>query len=122
MKRFAFALMVGLSGTSTAALADGDAARGKTLFSRCSACHATTEQNKIGPHLSGVVGRAAGSMPGFAYSKAMVDYAKVWDDTTLDAFLAAPNKVVRGTKMTAGAMTNTRDRADIIAYLREVSQ
>jgi cytochrome c2 len=42
------------------ASADGDAGRGKTLFTRCGSCHAVTEQNKVGPHLSGVFGRTAG--------------------------------------------------------------
>jgi cytochrome c2 len=52
------------------ASADGDAGRGKTLFTRCSSCHAVTEQNKVGPHLSGVFGRTAGTVAGATYSKA----------------------------------------------------
>ena len=106
------------AGAVSPALADGDAARGKTLFSRCSSCHAVTDQNKLGPHLSGVFGRTAGTVSGYTYSKGMVAYGKVWDETTLDAFLAGPNKVVAGTKMAAGAVTNPQDRADIIAYLK----
>jgi cytochrome c len=109
------------AGAVTPALADGDAARGKTLFSRCSACHAVTDQNKIGPHLSGVVGRTAGTVAGFSYSKGMVAYAQVWDDTTLDTFLAGPNKLVPGTKMAAGAIANPQDRADLIAYLKTLT-
>jgi cytochrome c len=106
------------AGAVPPALADGDAARGQTLFSRCSACHTVTEQNKMGPHLSGVFGRTAGTVAGYTYSKAMVAYAKPWDEATLDTFLTAPNKVVPGTKMAAGAIANPQDRADIIAYLK----
>ena len=106
------------AGVVSPALADGDAARGQTLFSRCSACHTVTEQNKLGPHLSGVFGRTAGTVAGYTYSKAMAAYAKPWDEATLDTFLAGPNKAVPGTKMTAGAIANPQDRADIIAYLK----
>jgi cytochrome c len=106
------------AGVVSPALADGDAARGQTLFSRCSACHTVTEQNKMGPHLSGVFGRTAGTVAGYSYSKAMAAYAKTWDEATLDTFLTAPNKAVPGTKMAAGAIANPQDRADIIAYLK----
>ena len=109
------------AGAATPALADDAATRGKTLFSRCSVCHAVTDQNKLGPHLSGVFGRTAGTVPGFSYSKGMVAFAKVWDDTTLDAFLTGPNTVVPGTKMAAGPVSNPQDRADIIAYLKTLS-
>src|SRR5690242_3919328 len=71
------------AGAVSPALADGDAARGKTLFSRCSSCHAVTDQNKLGPHLSGVFGRTAGTVAGYTYSKGMIAYGKVWDETTL---------------------------------------
>jgi cytochrome c len=117
MSHWAVAALLTLSFT-TPALADHDATRGKTLFSRCSACHSVTDQNKLGPHLSGVISRTAGTVPGYSYSKAMAAYGKVWDDATLDAFLSGPNWAVPGTKMTAGAITNPQDRADIIAYLK----
>lgn len=97
--------------------ADGDAALGKTLFSRCSACHAVTAQNKIGPGLSGVVGRKAGSVSGFRYSKAMAAADLVWDEATLDQFLTAPSKLVPGTSMSF-VMPKPEDRANIIAYLK----
>jgi len=109
------------AGGVTPALADGDAARGQTLFSRCSACHTVTEQNKIGPHLSGVFGRTAGTVAGFNYSKGMAAYGKVWDEASLDTFLSGPNKAVPGTKMAAGAIANPQDRADIIAYLKTLT-
>ncbi|OWJ57832.1 c-type cytochrome [Inquilinus limosus] len=108
------------AGATAPALADGDAARGQTLFSRCSACHTVTDQNKLGPHLSGVVGRVAGTLPGYTFSRAMVAYAKPWDEPTLDAFLAGPAKAVPGTKMAAPPISNPQDRADLIAYLKTV--
>ena len=109
------------AGAVSPALADGDTARGQTLFSRCSACHTVTDQNKLGPHLSGVFGRVAGTVAGYTFSKAMVAYAKPWDETTLDAFLAGPAKAVPGTKMAAPPIANAQDRADVIAYLKTLT-
>jgi cytochrome c len=97
--------------------AGGDAGHGKALFGRCAACHSATTQNKAGPGLAGLFGREAGKAPDFHYSKAMVGYAKHWDDQTLDCFLAAPAKTVPGTTMLA-AVPNASERADIIAYLK----
>jgi cytochrome c len=108
-----------LSAVTVPAQAGGDAEHGKTLFGRCATCHATTAQNKIGPALAGVFGRLAGTAPNFHYSKAMVGYAKRWDDQTLDSYLAAPTKVVPGTAMLV-AVPGASDRADIIAYLKTV--
>jgi len=101
------------------AQAGGDAEHGKALFGRCATCHATTAQNKVGPGLAGVFGRLAGTAPNFHYSKAMVGYAKRWDDQTLDSYLAAPAKVVPGTAMLV-AVSGASDRADIIAYLKTI--
>jgi cytochrome c len=55
------------------------------LFGRCAGCLAETAVNKIGPGLAGVFGRPAGTAPNFHYSKAMIDYAKRWDEQTLDS-------------------------------------
>ena len=102
------------------AQAADNAERGRTLFSRCAGCHAETTQNKVGPGLAGVFGRVAGTAPGFRYSKAMVGYAKRWDDQTLDAFLAAPATAVPGTTMLI-SVPSVSDRADIIAYLTTIA-
>ena len=116
-----WALAALLIAAASPALADGDAARGRALFSRCAACHTVTDQNKLGPHLSGVVGRVAGTVAGYTYSKAMAAYGKTWDEATLDAFLAGPAKAVPGTKMAAPPISNPQDRADLIAYLKTLT-
>jgi cytochrome c len=79
------------------ASADGDAGRGKTLFTRCSSCPSVTEQNKVGPHLSGVFGRPAGTVAGASYSKAMTASGMTWNEQTLEAFLTEPTRVLPGT-------------------------
>jgi cytochrome c len=103
------------------ALAEGDAALGQKAFQRCSACHSTTEQQKAGPGLSGIIGRAAGSVDGVRYSAAMKESGLVWDEATLDRFLAAPRDVVPKTTMTV-SVPKPEDRQNIIAYLKSLSQ
>lgn len=103
----------------SSAQAEGNADHGKTLFSRCAGCHATTAQSKFGPGLAGVFGRQAGTAPNFHYSKAMIGYARHWDDQTLGSFLAGPAKAIPGTTMMT-TVPNASDRADIIAYLKSI--
>jgi cytochrome c len=104
---------------STSALAAGNAANGAGVFDRCAICHSNTKTggNKIGPNLFGVVGRKAGTYPGFSYSSAMASYGVVWTDAKLDAFIASPQTAVPGNKMPFGGISNATQRADLIAYL-----
>lgn len=102
---------------STSALADGDAVKGKQLFSRCSACHSVDGRNKSGPALNGVVGRKAGSLPGFKYSPAMINSNVTWTDETLDRYLAGPSKMIQGGRMSV-SVPKDQDRADLISYLK----
>lgn len=110
-------LIACLAGSGGLAHAEGDAAKGKTVFSRCAACHAAGSQNKIGPGLAGVVGRPAGSVAGFRYSKAMAGSGLTWTEEQLDTYLAGPAKAVPGTTM-AVALPSAQDRGDIIAFLK----
>lgn len=108
-----FGLVIG--GNATA----GDAVKGQKLFKRCKACHyVDKEKHKTGPHLVAVIGRAAGSLDDYKYSKAMKASGLVWDEETLAAYLKAPKKFVKGTKMAFAGLKKDRDVADIIAYLK----
>ena len=91
---------------------------GKRLFqARCGSCHVADQpQNRIGPHLVGLIGRAAGSVEGFKYSKAMAASGIVWTREVMDEFLAKPQAKVPGTAMGI-AVANPADRAAIIDYL-----
>ena len=117
----AMALALGAS----AAQAEGDAVHGKKVFKKCAACHSLEAgKKKIGPSLHGVMGRTAGTLDGFKYSKAMVAYGesgKVWDAETLSIYLEAPRKVVKGTRMSYGGLKKPKDRDDLIAYLIEAT-
>ncbi len=91
---------------------------GAQAFGMCAACHTVTKggRNGIGPNLSGLIGRRAGSVPGFTYSTAMKGSGLTWDAKTLDEFLAAPTKKVPGTKMPI-SVSDPAKRAALIAYL-----
>jgi cytochrome c len=101
------------------AAAAQDAAAGERLFrTRCVSCHSTQAgQNRIGPHLSGVVGRKAGTVEGARYSPALRDAGVTWDAAQLDTFLSNPRAMVPGTTMTV-AVPGAADRAAIVAYLQ----
>ena len=95
----------------------GDATRGKTLYQVCMGCHSLDEDD-VGPRHRGVVGRTAGTVPGYAYSPALKNSHIVWDAETLDRWLTNPQAFVPGAKMFF-AMPAAQDRADVIAYLAE---
>jgi S-disulfanyl-L-cysteine oxidoreductase SoxD len=123
-----FAAVAGLALTFAAApaWAEGDAAKGEKVFKRCAACHAVGEgaKNKVGPHLNDVVGRIAGTADGFKYSRAMVEAGAggtVWDDKTLDAFLADPKGYIKGNRMSFAGLRKDGERADVVAYLKTFS-
>ena len=105
----------------------GDPAKGETFAARCKACH-TFEKggpNRVGPHLFGVVGRPIASVAEFAYSDAMKTFGeggKVWDDATLDAYLADPKGTVPGNKMAFPGVKSEADRANVIAYLKTLAE
>jgi cytochrome c len=104
-------------------LAVANAEAGQTVAKKCAACH-TFEQgepNKIGPNLWGVVGREVASLPDFSYSSALTEKGGVWDYEHLNQFVADPRGWAPGTKMTFAGLGKPEDRADLIAYLRSLS-
>lgn len=118
-----FAAAMGCTALSAAppASAAPDAKRGEAIYARCQACHALAF-DRVGPRHCGLLGRHAGSLPDYGYSAALKRSAIVWDDKSLDRFLAAPMKAVPGTSMTYDGIPDRQERADLIAYLRQVDQ
>ncbi len=94
-------------------------ARGRILFLRCASCHDISNQAsmKIGPNLMGVVGRKAGSLPGYAYSPAMKAQTFTWTPEMLDRWLTKPDAAVPGTMMAFEGIPAKADRDAVIAYL-----
>jgi cytochrome c len=97
----------------------GDAAAGEKIFGQCKTCHvAEAGVNRVGPSLWGVVGRKAGSIEGFKYSKANLNSGLVWTEEQLFTYLEAPQRTVPGTIMAFAGLKKPQDRADVIAYLK----
>ncbi len=98
--------------------------RGQMLFLQCRICHniKAGEPNKLGPNLSGIIGKKSGLRPGFAYSPAMKASALRWDTATLDRFLTSPAKLLPGNRMAFGGIAKPADRAAVIAFIGVASK
>ena len=108
---------------TSAARADGDAARGEKRFEECATCHSTERGvNNVGPSLFGVLGRKAGEIADFRYSPAMRTSGITWSAQTLDKFIADPQQEVPGNRMPFAGMPDAGDRADLIAYLQKATK
>ena len=107
----------------SALLALGNVDLGKKVFKKCSGCHSVTEdgKNKIGPKLYNVVGRGAGSISNYKYSKALTSYAKKWSFEELNGFLLKPASWIKGNKMSFAGLKKEEERASVILYLNENS-
>lgn len=93
-------------------------------FLPCSACHAVggDSTEKIGPHLRGVMGRRAGAMDGYTYTKALRESGLTWDRATLDRFLTNPAALVPGTKMAFAGLRDADQRTAVIDYLERMDR
>ena len=121
-KRVQAAVVLAIVAASPA-LAEGDAAAGEKVYKKCKTCHSLEAgKNKLGPNLAGIFGRQAGSVEGYKYSAAMASSGIVWDEATLDAFVAKPKDVVPKTKMAFAGLKKEVQRQDLIAYLKEAAQ
>ncbi|MDR0807925.1 MAG: cytochrome c family protein [Gemmobacter sp.] len=98
--------------------ASADPAKGEKIFAKCKACHHIDGSNATGPHLNGVVNRAAASVADFHYSEAMQALAgESWEPARLDAFLTSPKAFVPGTAMSFAGLPKIEDRANLVKYL-----
>jgi cytochrome c len=114
-----------LAGAAPALGQSGNAERGERLFNQqCKGCH-TVEKGgaqTLGPNLAGMFGRKAGTIEGYKASDAMVGSGIVWDDTTAAEYLKDPKGRVPGTIMVHAGLKRPEQLADVIAYLRKVTQ
>jgi cytochrome c len=107
----------------SALLAMGNEAHGQKVFKKCSACHmiASDGKNMIGPNLWGVLGRQAGSVEDYKYSKAMIAYGKKWNFEEMNSYLIKPQAYIKGTKMAFAGLRKEKDRASVILYMNSKS-
>ena len=124
MNRIVLAVAIATLGLANQAFADeAMVAAGEKVFKKCGACHAVGEgaKNKVGPELNELFGRVPGTIEDYKYSKAMIAFGedgKVWNEELLTAYLAAPKKVVEGTKMAFAGLNKEEDIANVIEYLK----
>ena len=109
------------SGEIMALLASASVADGKKIFKKCAACHSIAKggANKIGPALWGILGRKAGSISDYKYSKAMAVHAKPWSLEEMNGFLIKPKDWIKGTKMSFIGLKKDTDRAAVILYMNQ---
>jgi cytochrome c len=102
-----------------ALLAMGDLGHGEKVFKKCTACHqiASDGKNMIGPNLWSVIGRTAGSVSDYKYSKAMIAYGKEWTFKEMNSYLIKPQAYVKGTKMAFAGLRKEKDRASVILFM-----
>ena len=103
-----------------------DAAKGETVFKKCQICHEVgpSAKVKVGPILNEVIGRKAGTLPGFAYSPAMKEAGEKgmeWTDENLAKYLENPRDFIAKNKMAFVGLKKEDERADVIAYIKKFS-
>jgi cytochrome c len=119
----ASALLLSLPLAACSSQSGAGAPTGEAVFRKCAICHriGVNEGNGIGPNLHGVLGRKAASLRDFNYSPAMRATGLTWDEKTLDRYLAAPQQVVPGTRMTFSGLPDAASRKAVIGYLKRNS-
>jgi cytochrome c len=111
-------LLVSASGIAYAA---GDAAEGEKVFAKCKICHQIGEgaKNAVGPELNGVIGRKAGTAPGYNYSEANKSSGITWDEATFREYIKNPKAKIPGTKMIFAGLPKDTDIDNLLAYLQQ---
>ncbi|WP_296715430.1 cytochrome c family protein [Rhodoblastus sp.] len=116
------ALFAGLAiGAQAAEEIKGDPKAGEIVFNKCRQCHHIGKgaTNFYGPVLNGLIGRPAGTVPGYNYSEANKHSGKVWDVVTLTSYLKQPQHDVPATYMTFTGLKGDQDIANVIAYIAQ---
>jgi cytochrome c len=106
-----------------ALLVEASPEAGEGLAKRCIACHSFEKgaAHKIGPNLYGIIGHDIAAHDDYSYSPALQGIDGDWDYERMDAFIAKPQGFAPGTKMAFAGIGNPKQRADLIAYLRSLS-
>jgi len=107
-----------------ALIADADVDAGQKLSKKCAACHSFNAggANKVGPNLWNIVNRDMGKVENYKYSKALSAFGGKWDYSSLNQFLLKPKKYIKGTKMNYTGLKKDKDRANIILWLRSLTE
>ena len=122
--RTLLALVIALASTGSFAAEEGDSIRGQRVYNACAACHSLEpNKNMTGPSLADLWERPAGGLKSFSrYSEALKSSGIIWDNNSLDAWLADPDKFIPDNEMTFRGIPDARARADLLAFLKEASK
>jgi cytochrome c len=98
-----------------------DAASGEKVFAVCRACHqiGETAKNGVGPVLNGIIGRPAGTYPGYSYSDANKNSGLTWDEATFRDYIKDPRAKIPGTKMIYPGLKDEQKTTDLLAFLKQ---
>ncbi|MBS40534.1 MAG: cytochrome c family protein [Rhodospirillales bacterium] len=104
-------------------LASADIKKGRKIANQCGSCHTFNKggKNKIGPALWKILDRDMGGLENYKYSSAIKAMKKKWGYEELNAFLLKPRKYIKGTKMAYVGLKKASDRANLIVFLRSLS-
>lgn len=117
LRPLAGATALALSFSSLAAECDAQA--GQQIFqTKCSACH-SLDSDRVGPHLSGVVGRPIGSVPGFNYSSDLAGAKRDWSPELIERWLTAPAQLFPETIMAFGGLRKVEERQALFCFLQQ---
>jgi len=107
-----------------AAAQPGNAANGERMYRVCAACHSLEpDRNMTGPSLADLWGRKSGGLPSFPrYSPALKSAGIIWNDDTLNEWIKDPQHFIPGNTMTFAGIKEPRQRADLLAYLKDASK
>jgi cytochrome c len=122
MKLILAVLVLGAFAIAYPAVAQaGNPDQGVAVFAKCRSCHqiGPDAKNSVGPVLNGVVGRKAGTYPGYNYSPATRNSGLVWDLQTLARYVRAPRELVPGTRMAFAGLKKDHEIADVISHLKQ---
>ncbi len=114
------ALAIAMIALTPVAAHAADAEAGKAVFGKCKACHqvGAAAKNAVGPTLTGIIGRKAGTVEGFTYSEAMKNSGLTWDEATFKEYMADPKKKVPGNKMVFMGIKDAADLDNLTEYLK----
>ena len=120
----AMAILMLTAPTCSAIAEPGNAADGERMYRACVACHSLEpNRNMTGPSLAEIWNRKSGSLPSFPrYSTALKSAGIIWNDDTLDEWIKDPQHFIAGNTMTFPGIRNSRQRADLLAYLKDATQ
>ena len=121
MKKTMFVTLLALVSAGISPAQAQDAAAGEKVFAVCKACHQIGEnaKNGVGPELNGVIGRKAGSVPGYNYSAANKNSGLTWDEPTFREYIKDPKAKVSGTKMVFAGLKDEKKVDDLTAFLKQ---